>query len=423
MDTHDIAIATAIVKGKGGGSGGGYTKAETDSLLNKKVDKEPGKGLSAENFTAAEKTKLAGLSNYDDTQVRADIEALKGSRYTKAETDALLSEKQDTLTSAQLAAVNSGVTAEKVAQYDDIYAVMNYSNLNHNGIYRGKDLTSQWVEGGKIKENLHTKVHAGDFSDLYLGDYFTIHIDPELYEIFTGTAFADGVTYYEQGGSVTARTYTATTDTIPDSSKSYYTVRTVSENVDLMIAVFNPYYNTGDTPLTPPHLGFIPRSAGFKTRAQMNQSNTTAGGYLNSYMHQTVLPCYADSLRTALNNHLLSHRTILSNAVNTSTPSMAGAGMTGAASGWEWTTVELQLMNEVQVYGTTAWSSSVYDVGVDNRQLSIFKFINPVQFDRNSLWLRSVISSTGFAVCNHYGNADYAGASYALSVRPLILFG
>lgn len=97
--------------------------------------------------------------------------------------------------------------------------------------------------------------------------------------------------------------------------------------------------------------------------------------------------------------------------------------MTGAASGWEWTTVELQLMNEVQVYGTTAWSSSVYDVGVDNRQLSIFKFINPVQFDRNSLWLRSVISSTGFAVCNHYGNADYAGASYALSVRPLILFG
>lgn len=122
MDTHDIAIATAIVKGKGGGSGGGYTKAETDSLLNKKVDKEPGKGLSAENFTAAEKTKLAGLSNYDDTQVRADIEALEGSRYTKAETDALLSEKQDTLTTAQLAAVNSGVTAEKVAQYDDLLA-------------------------------------------------------------------------------------------------------------------------------------------------------------------------------------------------------------------------------------------------------------------------------------------------------------
>ena len=64
MDIHDIAIAAAIAKGKGG-SGGGYTKAETDALLN---------------------------------------------------------EKQDTLTTAQLAAVDSGITAAKVAQYDDLVA-------------------------------------------------------------------------------------------------------------------------------------------------------------------------------------------------------------------------------------------------------------------------------------------------------------
>ena len=366
MDIHDIAIAAAIAKGKGGGSGGGYTKAETDALLN---------------------------------------------------------EKQDNLTSAQLAAVNSGITAAKVTQYDDIYAVMNYSNLNHNGIFRGKDLTSQWVEGGKTKEGLYTKVYAGDFSDLYLGDYFTVHIDTDLYEIFTGTAFIDGVTYYEQGGTVTDRTYTATTDTTPDSSKSYYTMRTVSEDIDLMIAGFNYYYNTGDTVLYKPHLVLIPRLFGFATAAKMNETNTTTGGYLNSYMHQTVLPCYADSLRTALNNHLLSHRTILSNAVNTSTPSMAGAGMTGAASGWEWTTVELQLMNEVQVYGTTVWSSSAYDVGVDNRQLPAFKFINPIQISRAHFWLRSVVSSTGFAYCTNTGVAANDGASSAYYVRPLILFG
>lgn len=360
MDIHDIAIAAAIAKGKGG--------------------------------------------------------------YTKAETDALLDEKQDTLTTAQLAAANSGITAAKVTQYDDIYAVMNYSNLSRNGIFRGKDLTSQWVEGGKIKEGLYTKVHAGDFSDLYLGDHFTVHIDTDLYEIFTGTAFIDGVTYYEQGGTVTDRTYTATTDTTPDSSKSYYTVRTVSENVDLMIAVFNPCYNIGDTPLTSPHLGFIPRSAGF-ARTKMNNTSTTEGGYLNSYMHQTVLPCYADSLRTALNNHLLSHRAILPNDVNASTPSMAGAGMTGAASGWEWTTVELQLMNEVQVYGTTVWSSSAYDVGIDNRQLPVFKFITPVQFNRNAFWLRPVVSSTNFAFCGNTGAASYGAALTEFYVRPLILFG
>ena len=97
--------------------------------------------------------------------------------------------------------------------------------------------------------------------------------------------------------------------------------------------------------------------------------------------------------------------------------------MTGAASGGEWTTVELQLMNEVQVYGTTVWSSSAYDMGVDNRQLPVFKFINPVHTGRGVFWLRSVVSSTLFANCSHTGNATCDGASGALYVRPLILFG
>lgn len=41
-----------------------YTKTQTDTLLDDKVDKVTGKGLSTEDYTTAEKTKLAGLSNY-----------------------------------------------------------------------------------------------------------------------------------------------------------------------------------------------------------------------------------------------------------------------------------------------------------------------------------------------------------------------
>lgn len=61
------------------GSGGSvdlsnyYTKPETNSLLNTKVDKVTGKGLSTEDYTTIEKTKLAGLENYDDTAVKNDI--------------------------------------------------------------------------------------------------------------------------------------------------------------------------------------------------------------------------------------------------------------------------------------------------------------------------------------------------------------
>lgn len=43
------------------------------ALQNGKVDKVAGKQLSTEDFTTAEKNKLAELNNYDDTQVKADI--------------------------------------------------------------------------------------------------------------------------------------------------------------------------------------------------------------------------------------------------------------------------------------------------------------------------------------------------------------
>lgn len=48
----------------------------TDAIANK-VDKVNGMGLSQESFTTAEKTKLAGLSNYDDTAIKASIEENK----------------------------------------------------------------------------------------------------------------------------------------------------------------------------------------------------------------------------------------------------------------------------------------------------------------------------------------------------------
>ncbi len=44
------------------------------SELNEKVDKEEGKGLSSNDYTDAEKAKLAGLENYDDTQIKALID-------------------------------------------------------------------------------------------------------------------------------------------------------------------------------------------------------------------------------------------------------------------------------------------------------------------------------------------------------------
>jgi hypothetical protein len=306
---------------------------------------------------------------------------------------------------------------QKFAKFDDMYAVVNYNALNHNGIFRGKDLTNVYTI-----DQMYSMIHSGKFDDLFLGDYFTKSITTDIYTVFSGAAFEQGVTYYEQGGTLTERTYTATSDTEPQSGKVYCTKLTKTENITLMFAGFDYYYNMGDTALTTHHAVLIPRT-NFATSAKMNSTNTTVGGYYNSEMHQTTLPCYAASLKTALNNHLLSHKTMLTTAMTASTPSMAGAGITGASTNWGWETTELQLMNEVQVFGTTVWSSSAYDVGCDNKLLPVFKFINPTQFGRSNYWLRSVVSSTSFAFCYNSGYANFIGASYALNVRPLILFG
>ena len=50
-----------------------YKKTEVDELLDKKVSVEDGKGLSANDYTTVEKEKLAGLENYNDSEVREHI--------------------------------------------------------------------------------------------------------------------------------------------------------------------------------------------------------------------------------------------------------------------------------------------------------------------------------------------------------------
>lgn len=82
------------------------------ALDNAKVDKVTGKQLSTEDFTTAEKTKLAGLNNYDDTQVQADLSSLS-SNITN-----LSNQVQNDFVKQGLADINNCST------YDQIYTVL-----------------------------------------------------------------------------------------------------------------------------------------------------------------------------------------------------------------------------------------------------------------------------------------------------------
>lgn len=52
-----------------------------------KVDKVEGKGLSTNDYTTAEKEKLAGLSNYDDTTINGKITTIESSLANKVDKD------------------------------------------------------------------------------------------------------------------------------------------------------------------------------------------------------------------------------------------------------------------------------------------------------------------------------------------------
>ena len=54
-----------------------YKKSDVDGLLDNKVDKVDGKGLSTEDFTTELKNRLNSLENYDDTALTARVSVIE----------------------------------------------------------------------------------------------------------------------------------------------------------------------------------------------------------------------------------------------------------------------------------------------------------------------------------------------------------
>ena len=319
--------------------------------------------------------------------------------------------------------------------------VINENPENHNGIYRGKDLTNVYTI-----EQIYNRVHDGSFEDLYLGDYFTVHLTTDLYTRFTDAEFVAGTTYYEMGGGtdVTQRTWTETQDSSPQSGKVYTTKQVVEEDVDYMIAGFDVFLHTGHTApgtstfyfVTDHHLVLIPKMP-YITNAPMHSDATALTGYANSDMHQITIPCYVESTKVALNNHLLKRIARLSAIVNKDIPSAAGAGYNGAVTSAPSMWIYSALMSDIQVFGTTVLCSSFYEVGVDYERFPLFQFISPVEmfgdYSIFKIWLRTIafvnnISSIGdtayYAFYTSGGSITMTACiDSGLKVRPYYLFG
>lgn len=201
-------------------------------------------------------------------------------------------------------------------------------------------------------------IQAGTFDDMYIGDYWVI----------------GGVTY--------------------------------------RIAAFDYYLRAGDTDMTTHHVTLVP-DVPMYTHV-MNDTNVTTGGYVGSKMYTSALTQAKNTINTAFGStHVLTHRQYLSNAVTNGRP-----------SGGSWYDSTVELMTEQNVYG-----GKVFGVGndgssvptlytVDKSQYPLFAFRPDLISNRQTFWLRDVVSAARFANVNGTGCADYSYASNVYGVRP-----
>lgn len=227
----------------------------------------------------------------------------------------------------------------------------------HNSIFRGKNL------GSSVSSSQWSAIQSASFDDIFVGDYWVI------------------------GG------------------------------VNWRIAALDYFYNTGDTALTKHHAVIVPDAQLYA--ANMNDTNTTEGAYVNSKMRTENLKQAKTTIKNTFGaSHVLSHRLYLSNATKN-----------GMASAGGWYDADVEIMTEHMVYGNGVFSpvsdgSSIpNNYRVEKSQLPLFTFSPNLISNIQWYWLRDVISSAGFARVNGDGAAAYSGASSVYGVRPFFLIG
>ena len=249
----------------------------------------------------------------------------------------------------------------------------------HNNIYRGANLLSGHFASISA---VISAISKGDFSDIYVGDY------------------------------------------IPAS----YTVDGEKKTANFRIAGINTLKaRDGAWGTQSPNVCIVPDTLG---SSSMNDTDTTAGGYVGSKMYTTVLPKYYNALAGSAScpfyGHILKTTERLTNAVDTNLTVSGYAGWKGAVNGVvDYANQNLTLMSEIEVYGCKNWSSTGWDDETMCVQLPLFKLKPEIITLNGSLWfwLRSVAYSPAFCISATLLGASCGGASFVAGVRPRFFIG
>lgn len=257
------------------------------------------------------------------------------------------------------------------------------------------------ISGGKAGQFLRKKSNT---------DFDTEWVDAETGGfVASSNAGAHNAIYRGKylGESVTAAQYAAIAAGTFDDLYigDYWTIG----GVNWRIAAFDYYLNSGDTACTTHHVVIVPDSCLYN--AAMNSTSPTTGGYIGSEMRKANLEQAKSTIKTAFGaGHILTKREYLTNAVSNNAP-------TGGA----WVDSDVELMNEVQVYGSVAWgthNSNGNNVASGSGQFPLFMLDRTKMNIKNSYWLRDVSTNSNFSMTANDGVAGYGYGSITLGVRP-----
>ena len=188
-----------------------------------------------------------------------------------------------------------------------------------------------------------------------------------------------------------------------------------------LVADINYRLNMGDTECKTPHILMIPER--IMGTAKMNDTNITTGTYVGSKMYIEYLMPFKEVIYNDFESeHIVSHRNLFANATTNGYESAGG-----------WFHSDIELMNEIMVYGSNIFhniqngANLAYNYTMDKQQLSLFRLKPDLTVARNDAgerywyWLRDVVSVSYFAGVNNGGGAHNYSASYSCGVRPAFL--
>ena len=189
----------------------------------------------------------------------------------------------------------------------------------------------------------------------------------------------------------------------------YWTIN----GINWRIVAIDYYFNVGDTNFGKGNVIVMPDTVLYN--AQMNETNTTAGGYAGSLMRTQNLNNARTIAQNAFGSHLANHRILLTNSVDTSGP-----------NNWEWYDSDgVELPNEVQILGTRVWGSALaaFDVATQKQQFPLMALAPQFVNIRQNYWLQDVSSASvsyyfTFVTFDGLAASYYASRSYG--VRPSV---